>query len=160
MAETHYGVIETATGNLLRCGFSDFTSTLVAGESQRADCPFPGLTKRTFGLSQIHRWNGTAWVLAAFATGSGAILDGKVKVTTPVSGLTIPSLEAWYVTDNGDGTYSNKTRQVAYTYDAFSALTQKVETVYYSNGVVADTITYTYFTNQAVEAIEKKAVAL
>jgi hypothetical protein len=158
MPEIHYGVIETATGDLVRCGFSDFTSTLIAGESQRSDCPFPGQPKRKTGLSQIHRWNGSAWVLVTFATGSGIVREGTVRVATPVAGLTIPSKETWYTTDNGDGTYSGKTRETAYTYDGDQKLTQKTDTTYYSDGVICSTQSYAYVTNKLLETIEKRAV--
>ncbi len=60
------GVIETATGNLLRAGFCDFeTDGAFDGlnEDQRTDIPFPGQTVSGNHFDQKHRWNGSAWVL-------------------------------------------------------------------------------------------------
>ena len=62
------GVIETATGNLLRAGFCDFEndgSFDSENETMRTDCPFPAKCRWAFGESQMHRWTGSAWTLVA-----------------------------------------------------------------------------------------------
>lgn len=67
-APTHYGVIETSTGDLKRAGYCDFSAdgNFDGGtETQRTDCPQPAKTRGEAGQSQMHRWNGSAWVLVA-----------------------------------------------------------------------------------------------
>lgn len=57
------GIIETSSGDLLRAGVSSFVAG--AGESLRADVPFPFKVKGQKGETQMHRWNGVSWVLVA-----------------------------------------------------------------------------------------------
>ena len=57
------GVYETATGDLLRAGFSTFTAG--AGETLRSDVPEPPLRRRYGTSGNMHRWNGSAWVEVA-----------------------------------------------------------------------------------------------
>jgi len=65
------GVIDTATGDLLRSGFCDFSadgSFNGATETYKARMPFPGETRDpdTNRLSEMmSRWNGSAWVRVA-----------------------------------------------------------------------------------------------
>jgi|GEM_PF-3026604 len=61
---THNGVIEDASGDLLRCGFTNFD--LGPGESQRNDCPHPGyvVSDPKESTGEFHRWNGSSWELA------------------------------------------------------------------------------------------------
>ncbi len=78
------GVIETATGDLLRAGFSDFLNdgSFNAGtESYRTDVPFPGKV-RYGGDANMHRWSGSEWV----------------EVTAPPP---IPHGEAWQEIPSG-----------------------------------------------------------
>ena len=66
---TQYGVIETATGDLLRAGFCDCFETdgsFNAGtETCRSDVPFPSKIKGDPDEANMHRWNGSAWVEVA-----------------------------------------------------------------------------------------------
>jgi len=65
---TQNAVIETSSGDLLRAGFADFENdgSFDSGtESYRTDCPHPGLIKGQSGESNMHRWNGSAWVEVA-----------------------------------------------------------------------------------------------
>lgn len=62
---TQNGVIETATGDLLRAGFCDFSSDGAfdpSRESVRADVPFPATAR---GGVAWHRWNGNAWIVVS-----------------------------------------------------------------------------------------------
>jgi hypothetical protein len=65
---TQNGVIETSTGDLLRAGFCDFQndgSFDSATQSYRTDVPVPALARGHVGETQMHRWNGSAWVEVA-----------------------------------------------------------------------------------------------
>ena len=62
------GVIETATGDLLRAGFCDFESdgSFDAGtETMRTDCPCPANIRGDPEETQMHQWTGSAWQLVA-----------------------------------------------------------------------------------------------
>ncbi len=62
---TMNGVIETASGDLLRAGFCDFLNdgSFNAGtETNRADVPYPAKVKGNEFGDKFHRWNGSAWV--------------------------------------------------------------------------------------------------
>ena len=62
------GVIETSTGDLLKAGFCDFTadgSFDSNTQTQRTDVPFPAKVRGDSDETQMHRWNGSAWVLVA-----------------------------------------------------------------------------------------------
>ena len=64
----HNGVIETATGDLLRAGYCDFAtdgSFSSPTETQRTDCPHPAKVKGQEDETQMHRWNGTDWIEVA-----------------------------------------------------------------------------------------------
>lgn len=59
------GVYETATGDLLRAGFTDFVNdgSFDSGtETNRSDLPFPGKAKGSIHHDKMHRWNGSAWI--------------------------------------------------------------------------------------------------
>jgi len=59
------GVIQTATGDLLRAGFCDFENdgAFDSGtETYRTDIPIPSKIKGDTENSVFHRWNGSAWV--------------------------------------------------------------------------------------------------
>ena len=61
-------IIQTTTGDLLRAGFCDFTndgSFDGATETERADVPYPVKVKGAEGETEMHRWNGSAWILVA-----------------------------------------------------------------------------------------------
>ena len=75
---TQNGVIETVTGILLRAGFSDFVAG--AGEALRSDVPVPAQTRHQEGQTQMHRWNGTAWVLT---TNPAAPLETSILLQSP-----------------------------------------------------------------------------
>lgn len=65
---TYNGVIETASGDLLRSGFCDFEndgSFNGATESYRTDVPFPAKIKGAPEETQMHQWNGSSWDLVA-----------------------------------------------------------------------------------------------
>ena len=65
---THYGVIETSSGDLLRAGYCDFEndgSFDSGSETIRSDAPEPAKVRGDSDESQMHRWNGSAWVLVA-----------------------------------------------------------------------------------------------
>lgn len=57
------GVIEVATGDLLRCGFGAFTAGV--GEAVRTDVPVPAIIRGRKGALQMNRWNGASWILVA-----------------------------------------------------------------------------------------------
>lgn len=62
---TQNGVIETATGDLLRAGFCDFSTDGAfdpSKEAVRTDVPFPATAR---GSGAWHRWDGSAWVVVA-----------------------------------------------------------------------------------------------
>jgi len=64
-AHTTNGVIETATGDLIRAGFSDWENDGdfdSDNESYRTDVPCPFYVKGKQDLDKFHRWNGSAWV--------------------------------------------------------------------------------------------------
>ena len=68
MTHTHNGVIETATGDLLRAGYCDFTTdgSFDSGtETERTDVPHPSKVRGQEDYANMHRWNGTAWVEVA-----------------------------------------------------------------------------------------------
>jgi hypothetical protein len=80
---TQNGVIEIATGDLLRAGFCDFSSdgTFDAEkEEYRTDVPFPAVSR---GSGAWHRWNGGSWVVVSDLTVAkkGRLSDLKTAVT-------------------------------------------------------------------------------
>jgi len=65
MPETHCGVIETATGDLLKAGYCDFEndgSFDSATQTQRTDVPSPAKCRGPEEEEKMHRWNGTVWI--------------------------------------------------------------------------------------------------
>ena len=63
---THNGVIDTATGDLLRAGYCDFTndgSFDVGAETVLLSVPFPPKVIGDPHETQMHRWDGAAWIL-------------------------------------------------------------------------------------------------
>lgn len=80
---TQNGVIEIATGDLLRAGFCDFTvdGTFDASkEEYRTDVPFPAISR---GNGSWHRWDGKAWVMVAdlLVAKKGRLSAMKTEVT-------------------------------------------------------------------------------
>jgi len=66
------GVIDRATGDLLRSGFTDFSddgSFQSGTETYMTRIPFPGNVKdpdiKTRLSSMMHRYNGSAWIKVA-----------------------------------------------------------------------------------------------
>jgi hypothetical protein len=59
------GVIETATGDLVRCGFCDFSASDdfdSETETYKTDVPHPGKVRGDPDEAKMHRWNGSSWV--------------------------------------------------------------------------------------------------
>ncbi len=59
------GKIEKATGDLIAAGFTKFEgdgSFNAAVHAVREDVPWPPLCRNQPGATEMHRWNGTAWV--------------------------------------------------------------------------------------------------
>jgi len=57
---TYSGVIDTATGDLLRCGYCAFTAG--EGESVRNDVPHPGKVRLAVNATPFHRYSGSEWI--------------------------------------------------------------------------------------------------
>jgi len=57
---THNGIIEDATGDLLRAGYVSFVPGV--GESLRTDVPIPAKLKDNLDFDKFHRWNGSSWI--------------------------------------------------------------------------------------------------
>jgi len=63
------GIIETSSGNLIRCGFTDFENdgSFDSGtETFKTDVPFPGKLKKQFDdgeNSDYHNFDGNDWIL-------------------------------------------------------------------------------------------------
>lgn len=73
------GIIETATGDLLRAGYSTFSAG--PGETLRTDVPEGPLVRYAPGESQMHRWTGAIWTLVANpAEPGGPIGDTASKI--------------------------------------------------------------------------------
>lgn len=58
---TKKGVIEDATGDLLRYGYGDFTAG--SGETVRTDVPTPSYRRGDLTATQMSRWTGAVWTL-------------------------------------------------------------------------------------------------
>ena len=59
------GKIEKATGDLVAAGYTDFKndgSFNAATHDVRQDVPWPPFCRKQPGATQMHRWNGSAWV--------------------------------------------------------------------------------------------------
>jgi hypothetical protein len=92
------GVIETATGDLLRWGFGDFATDGAFNsetETIRTDAPEPSKARGQHGEAQMHRWNGSAWTLVAqpatFDENTAryhAAVDAAITVTLDAEALT------------------------------------------------------------------------
>lgn len=65
--------------------------------------------------------------------------------------------EEWFETDNGDGTYSTKAREIAYTYTGKN-LTQHVEKWFYTDGTEVRSETVNYFYDPAAGKVIRKKV--
>ena len=65
MAMTQNGIIEDATGDLLKAGFTTGLGTVEAGQTQRTDVPHPGRYRGKAGATMMTRWDGTAWIEVA-----------------------------------------------------------------------------------------------
>lgn len=62
------GVIETATGELLRAGYCDFSAdgSFDGGtEAIRTDVPYPPKVRREGVAGNMDKWDGAAWVEVA-----------------------------------------------------------------------------------------------
>lgn len=65
------------------------------------------------------------------------------------------SLETWYDTDNGDGTYSGKIEETIYTYIG-NKLTEYVIKIFLLNGVLLSEQKYEYYSQGTSKVIIKK----
>lgn len=69
MSHTHNGVIDTATGDLKRAGYCDFSgdgSFDSATETYKTGIVRPAyVVSEPDDSGQWHRWNGSAWVLVS-----------------------------------------------------------------------------------------------
>lgn len=62
------GVYETATGDLLRFGYTDFRTESAFDsntETYRTDVPVPAYRRYEMSAAQMHRWDGAQWILVA-----------------------------------------------------------------------------------------------
>lgn len=85
------GVIETATGDLLRAGYADFLNDGAfnpAVESYRVDVPEPAFARSRRRNTQIHRWGGVQWTLIPYVAAnklqflaSSKMVENEVTVT-------------------------------------------------------------------------------
>jgi hypothetical protein len=141
------GVIETATGDLLRAGFCDFVAG--TGETLHADVPFPAQT-RDGGFTQHHRWNGTDWILA----------NSPAAVWPESKGIHIEEMydtgrrltrETWFATKTAPKVFTDKVTEITYNYTG-AALTQITTKRYRVDGTVAETVTETISTETNVSS--------
>ena len=65
------------------------------------------------------------------------------------------SKEIWYNTDNGDGTYSDKFKEIEYVWDNGKVI-KEYERVYCKNGALWSIKTYEYYTGLNNSLIKKK----
>ena len=79
------GIYETSSGDLLRAGFSALTAG--GGETLRTDVPHPAKRRYAANETQMHRWNGSTWVLVTNPTKPGANIDRTISGGT----ITIPT---------------------------------------------------------------------
>lgn len=63
--------------------------------------------------------------------------------------------EEWYSIDNGNGTYSNKSREINYIYSN-NKLVKRIEKLFSPNGIKIDEKTIEYYTNGRNVTIEKR----
>lgn len=79
------------------------------------------------------------------------ILPKNFRVYSYNSGNNLTS-EAWYATDNGNGTYSDLVFESEYQYDD-GKLASRIDTTYFADGTVAESQVYSYFetTNSIIE---------
>ena len=88
---SHNGVIETASGDLLRAGWGvDFNDAAFdpGTQSIRTDVPFPGHLKGG-GNANMHRWNGAAWVEVPNVTVPKAPIGSVFSVYDATGGQTV-----------------------------------------------------------------------
>lgn len=86
---TTNGIIDDATGDLLRAGFADFTAELRGGQSIRNDVPAsPQIRGGQYVDGLMHRWVDSPFS-AQFAAGSLARLDVE-------SSETVDATEGWF----------------------------------------------------------------
>lgn len=101
------GVIETATGNLLRAGFGDMNdSAFDAGtESIRNDVPEPPMVKYQLGNTLMHQWDGVNWITVANPqrkeAPEGLIADSGGAAFT----IDVKQATAWEITLDADVTF-------------------------------------------------------
>lgn len=94
---TQNGVINQATGDLLRCGNCDFSTDgafNASTEAIRTDVPIPAYTKGQPGSTQFTRWNGTAYVLIAATPPTGVFMHAASTIYAQAVTITA-SPPAW-----------------------------------------------------------------
>lgn len=84
--------------------------------------------------------------------GSGQILAAKFEITEKERGKVAKI--RYYATDNGDGTYSDLVHETIYTYQRRHLLSEEYKT-YYSNGVLASTTRWEYYTSPSGNVVKK-----
>jgi len=75
---THNGIIDDATGYLLKCGYTDFTSQVKSGQSIRTDVP-EGAECLTYDGTEVAKWTGSVWTTEVPDT-TGVDLSSPVVV--------------------------------------------------------------------------------
>lgn len=95
----HHGVIETATGILLRAGFVSFVAG--AGETERTDVPHPAQVRGDQENALMDRWDGSlevpAWVEVTNVLEE--LVDIKEQTTTAVDTNDGAAVGAWFDVD-------------------------------------------------------------
>lgn len=141
---TTKGVIDKATGNLLRAGNSDFDQQEEfdpQNEEFRTDVPKP---PRIFHSTdgQYHQWTGSAWQLVDH----GKQTEPRVRLTN-TQGEKVTSIQ-FFETDNGNETYSGLSYEIVYEYQG-NKLVAEEEIHYYGDGAVKSRERQEYFEDRA-----------
>jgi len=105
---TYKGVIEKATGDLLRVGYVDFeneSSFNPSIEEVRTDVPYPGQVIYSLDFTEFHRWNGSSWVLIT----QPAYPDDPVTTSDGGTGYTSYNDGELLVGNSATGTLSKAT---------------------------------------------------
>lgn len=96
------GIIETATGDLLRAGFTTFVAA--EGETVRSDVPFPSKIRKPGAPGEFHRShgsNGTAWILIDQPIDPDAVEKEEFIVLIKAGTATIADLMGYLILRDG-----------------------------------------------------------
>lgn len=97
-----------------------------------------------------------AYLISQGRTGLGDILPRTYyEVTRSLGRSGNLQKETWWATDNGDGTYSDKSYEIVYNYTGVN-LMSRTETEYLSDGTTSTTKTIGYFTTSDGTVVEKE----